>query len=89
MNKALEDRIEANRIEYERLLKDENYTDVRFNPNNGALLAIHKEHYFDPTIGIFGIQRGDYEKIASEVLFEYGMSIILNSEILGYCFLLS
>ena len=84
MVKTLSDRIEANRKEYYRLLIDGNYTDVRFNPKNGALLAIHKKHYFDPTIGIFEIPRGKYEKIASEVLFDYGMSVILNSEISGY-----
>ena len=84
MNKALAERIEANRKDYYRLLNDSNYIGVRFNPNNGALLAIHKEHFFDPTIGVFKIPRGDYEKIASEVLFDYGMSIILDSEMLGY-----
>jgi len=33
----------------------DNYTVVRFNPINGALSAIHKDHFFDPTIGRFGI----------------------------------
>ena len=80
MNKALSDRIEANRIEYERLLKDDNYTNVRFNPRNGALSAIHKNHNFDPTIGRFGIPRGDYERISLDVLYEYGNRIVLNSE---------
>ena len=36
MDKVLSDRIEANRKEYERLIKDDNYTDVRFNQKNGA-----------------------------------------------------
>jgi len=45
----------ANRFENERLLKDDNYTDVRFNPKNGALAAIHREHNFDP-------KRGKYEE---------------------------
>ena len=76
----LADKIKANRIEYERLLKDDNYTDVRFNPRNGALLAIHKEHFFDATIGKFEIPRGDYEKIAANVLYDYGMSVILWSD---------
>jgi hypothetical protein len=80
VGKALSDKIEANRIEYERLLKDDNYTDVRFNPRNGALLAIHKEHHFDATIGKYGIPRGDYERIAIEVLYDYGRSVILWSE---------
>ena len=37
-------KIEANRREYERLVADPNYTDVEFNPKNGALKAIHKGH---------------------------------------------
>jgi len=82
MNKALTDRIEANKKEYHRLLKDSNYTKVRFNPQNGALSAIHKEHLFDPTIGKFGIPRGDYERISLNVLYEYGNSVVLESEIL-------
>jgi len=46
MNEAQEKKVEANRIEYERLLKDENYIEVRFNPKNGALSAIHKKPQF-------------------------------------------
>jgi hypothetical protein len=84
MNRALADRIEANRIEYHRLLEDSNYTDVRFDDKTGGLLAIHRCHYFDPTVGIFGIPRGEYEKIASDTLYDYGMSVILKSEISGY-----
>ena len=73
-------RIEANRQEYERFLKDSSYTDVRFNPRNGALSAIHKEHNFDPTIGKFGIPRGSYERICLDVLYEYGRFAVLGSE---------
>ena len=83
MDKALKDRVETNRAEYERLLKDDNYTNVRFNPRNGALSAIHKDHNFDPTIGKFGIPRGEYEHISLDVLYEYGNSVILGSEKLG------
>ena len=83
MMTPLLERIEANKIEYERLLKDANYTDVRFNPKNGALSAIHINHNFDPTIGIFGIPRGDYEKISVYVLYEYGNEVILETEIKG------
>jgi len=43
-------------------------------------LAIHKEHNFDPTIGIFGISRGEYEKISVNVLYDYGRSVVLWSE---------
>jgi len=77
-------RIEASRKAYERLLKDENYTEVRFNPENGALSAVHIDHNFDPTIGKFGIPRGDYERKALSVLFEYGNRVILESEKKGY-----
>ena len=80
MNSALVTKIEANRKEFERLLKDSDYIDVRFNPINGALVAVHKEHHFDPTIGKFGIARGDYERISLEVLFDYGKTIVLDSE---------
>ena len=80
LDNALANKIETNRREYERLLNDDNYTDVRFNPKNGALAAIHKEHHFDPTIGKFGIPRGDYERISLDVLYEYGMSVVLDSE---------
>jgi hypothetical protein len=73
-------RIGENQKEYKRLLKDDNYTNVRFNPKNGALSAIHREHNFDPTIGKFGIPRGEYEKISLEVLYQYGKRIILDSE---------
>ena len=70
MNEALANRIEANRQEYYRLLEDSNYTGVRFNEKTGGLLAIHREHNFDPTIGKFGIPRGDYEKISVDVLYD-------------------
>ena len=83
MNKALSDKIETNKADYYCLLNDSNYTDVRFNPKNGALSAIHKEHSFDPTIGKFGIPRGDYERISLDVLYEYGNKVILDSEKLG------
>ncbi|GHT80184.1 hypothetical protein FACS189467_1680 [Bacteroidia bacterium] len=59
-------RIIANKQEYERLRADANYTSVKFDDKIGGLLAIHKDHNFDPTIGRFGIPRGDYERIASE-----------------------
>jgi len=65
-------------------LNDCNYINVQFNEKTGGLLAINRYHYFDPTIGIFGIPRGDYEKITSKTLYDYGMSVILKSEISGY-----
>jgi hypothetical protein len=80
MDKALADRIEANRSEYERLLKDDNYSDVRFNSRTGAMSAIHREHNFDKTIGIFGIERGEYERISLEVLYDFGHRVVFESE---------
>jgi hypothetical protein len=80
MERAEVRRIEANKAEYERLRKNQNYIDVRFNEKTGGLLAVHREHSFDPTIGKFGIPRGDYERIASEVLEKYGRSVVLESE---------
>jgi len=77
---ALSAKIEANRKEYERLLTDDNYTDVRFNPETGALSAIHKEHRFDTEKGIFGIERGEYERISLDVLYEQGNKVVLGSE---------
>ena len=80
IDKTLVDRIELNRKEYERLLTDDDYTNVRFNPKNGALSAIHKEHRFDTATGLFGIPRGDYERISLEVLYEYGNKIVFGPE---------
>ena len=73
MDKVLSDRIEANRKEYERLMKDDNYTDVRFNQKNGALAAIHREHNFDP-------KKGKYEKCVLEVGYNNGNAVIFGSE---------
>ena len=47
-------------------------------------MVYYKDHQFDPTIGRFGIPRGDYEKIVSEVLVKYGMIVELGSEKQGY-----
>jgi hypothetical protein len=80
MEKVELQRIANNKTEYVRLKSDSNYTDVRFNDNTGGLLAIHKDHNLDPTIGKFGIPRGDYEQLASEVLYKYGKSVVLESE---------
>jgi hypothetical protein len=51
-----------------------------FDEVSGGYRVYHKYHLFDPTIGRFGIPRGDYEKNASEVLVRYGMSVVLLSE---------
>jgi hypothetical protein len=53
---------------------------VKFDKKNGGLLAIHKDHCFDPTIGAFGIPRGYYEIISAKLLFDDGKKVILGSE---------
>ena len=73
MDTTFPERIEANRKEYERLLKDDNYTDVRFNPENGALAATHKDHNFDP-------RRGSYEINVQNVGYNYGNAVIFGGE---------
>ena len=83
MTEEIANRIKVNQETYERLLKDENYTEIKFNPKNGALSAIHKAHNFDPTKGAFGIARGEYERISFDVLYKYGNSVIMESENLG------
>jgi hypothetical protein len=83
MDKAVTDRIETNRRDYDRLLKDDNYTDVLFNPNNGGLKATHKGHkknnpkeetYFG------GLTSIDLEKKCQDVLYKNGYSCILENE---------
>ena len=73
-------RIEENRKTYEELLKDKNYTDVHFNPKTGGLKATHIHHNFDPEIGRFGLERGEYERRSQNVLYNYGQKVILESE---------
>ena len=81
VDKAIDrQRIIANRKKYERLKKDPDYTDVAFDPKTGGVKATHKEHNFDPTIGRFGIPRGNYEKITRDALFKKGYNVILRSE---------
>jgi len=72
-DKALTDKIEANRKEYERLLKDDNYIDVQFNPQNGGVMATHIKHTFDDKNGI-------YEINAQKVGFNDGNAVIFGSE---------
>lgn len=69
-----QERIEANRREYDRLLADPKYKDVEFNPENGGLKATHIRHNFDG-------KTGWYEKSVQEVGFNFGSSVILEEEI--------
>ena len=73
MTEEIANRVKVNKEEYKRLLKDENYTDIRFNPKNGALSAIHREHSFDP-------KRGIYERNVQDVGYNYGNAVILGGE---------
>jgi hypothetical protein len=76
--------MEENRKEFERLKNDPDYTEVKFDDKTGGLQATHKDHNFDPAIGIFGIPRGEYEKLVVEILYDYGYKAILESEKAGY-----
>ena len=51
-----------------------------FDEHSGGYYVYHKEHHFDPTLGVFGVERGKYEEMASEVLMMYGMQVALGSE---------
>lgn len=72
--KVAESRQAANRKEYERLLKDENYRDVVFNEENGGLKATHIRHNFDG-------KKGWYEENVRDVGFKEGNAIVLKEEI--------
>ncbi|MDR0733728.1 MAG: hypothetical protein LBF08_06685 [Dysgonamonadaceae bacterium] len=54
-----------------------------FDERSGGYCVYHKDHLFDPTIGKFGIPRGDYEKNTAKVLSAYGMDVVLSSEMSG------
>jgi hypothetical protein len=52
-----------------------------FDEFSGGYSVYHKNHLFDPTVGKFGIPRGDYEKNSAKILSAYGMEVVLISEI--------
>ena len=68
-----EDDIKQRRDLYEKLRKDPDYNDVKFNPANGGLMATHKDHNFDH-------QKGWYEKNVQRVGYNNGNSVIFGSE---------
>ena len=78
--KGLDERKDTNRKEYERLKRDPDYINVKYDKKSGGVMATHKEHNFDPTIGRFGIPRGDYEKITQKALFKKGYAVRLREE---------
>lgn len=66
--------------QYKRLKADPDYREVKYDNQSGGVSAVHKEHRFDPTKGVFGIRRGEYERLAVEVLRKGGHRIVLASE---------
>ena len=73
-------RKEENYQEYLRLLNDPDYYDVSFDEESGGVSGIHLRHRFDPTEGLYGIKKGEYEKIAVDILRRGGHAVILESE---------
>ncbi|MDR3328658.1 MAG: hypothetical protein LBS63_00935 [Prevotellaceae bacterium] len=71
---SIEDgRVAANAAEYRRLRGDPCYTDVRFNPRTGGLVATHRDHNFD-------VKKGWYEKEVQRVGYEHGASVVFGKE---------
>lgn len=59
--------------EYEKYLYDNDYEDVKYDPNNGGLRATHINHNFDK-------ETGQSEKIAQQIGFGNGHRVILGPE---------
>ncbi len=66
--------------EFVPYLKNKDYKKQKFDWESGGYQATHNDHNFDPTIGKFGIPRGDYERNVIETLYKEGYSVILRSE---------
>jgi len=66
-------RREENRKEYERLKKDPDYRDVKYDEKSGGVKGTHKDHNFDKS-------KGKYEKNTRDIGFYNGHSVILESE---------
>jgi len=73
------DSIKTAKEKYDSYNADE-WIKTGFNEQNGGYAVYHKDHKFDPTLGIFGISRGNYEMIVASILVNYGMSVVLDSE---------
>lgn len=67
------ERIEKNRSLYDKLIKDDKYTDVAFDENNGGLKATHIGHNLDK-------DKGWYETTIQDVGYKHGHSVILEEE---------
>lgn len=68
-----EEKIQQNRVEYNRLKDNPNYKDVEFNEKNGGLKATHIEHNFDKN-------KGWYETEVQRIGYNHGHSVILEKE---------
>lgn len=66
--------------EFVPYLKNKDYKKQKFDWESGGYQATHNEHNFAEEIGIFGIQRGDYERNSVEALVKSGHSVVLRSE---------
>lgn len=66
--------------EFVPYLKNKDYKKQKFDWESLGYQATHNEHNFAEEIGIFGIQRGDYERNSVEALVKSGHSVVLRSE---------
>ena len=67
-------RREDNRREYERLKKDHDYKEVKYDDASGGMKATHKEHTFDQNTGW-------YETTVQDVGMRNGHAVVLEREI--------
>ena len=78
------ERIKVNKAEYQRLLKDENYTDVVFNKKTGGLKATHVGHitHDTPKAERFfeGLTSSDLERECQDQLVAMGHKALLCDE---------
>ena len=64
---------EINQRKFQGYLNDQNYTNVKFNHENGAFMATHREHNLDR-------KKGWYETDVQKIAFDNGYSVILQKE---------
>lgn len=65
---------------YERIKNSDEFSSVEFDETSGGVLAIHKNHNYDVTIGKYGIPRGEYEIYTAKFLLSRGYRIIMQNE---------
>jgi len=66
-------RREENHKEYERLKKDPDYKEVKYDDTSGGMTAVHKDHNFDK-------KGGKYEKNIRTAGYKTGHAVIFESE---------